>query len=119
MTFGDTFTSDVYSFATVNPQADKVSFLVFNDIHDRPESFPLLLQYNGKRRNDFVFLNGDMFNFQTDEDQIVNHLLQPFGELFASTPFFFSRVNHEAKGKFARHLPEYFNSEAPMGTHPD
>jgi len=113
MTFGDTFTSNVYSFETANPHAGDVSFLVFNDIHDRPESFPILMKYNEGRKNDFVFLNGDMFNFQTDENQLVDNLLRPFGQLFTSTPFFFSRGNHEARGKFARHLTGYFNSDMP------
>lgn len=113
VTFGDTYTSDLHSFKTASTKADKISFLVFNDIHDRPESFPLLMQYNKGKNHDFVFLNGDMFNFQTDEDQIVTHLLQPFGNLFASTPFFFSRGNHETRGKFARHIPDYFNSDNP------
>ncbi|WP_448698689.1 metallophosphoesterase [Mucilaginibacter sp. AW1-3] len=113
ITFGDTFTSEVFSFNTADPKAGKVSFLVFNDIHDRPESFSLLMKYNGDRKNDFVFLNGDMFNFQVDEDQLVDHLLKPFGTLFNTVPFFFSRGNHEVRGKFARNLPQYFNSEKP------
>lgn len=113
VTYGDSYISEVFAFETVNHHAEQVSFLIFNDIHDRPESFPLLMQYQGADKKDFVFLNGDMFNFQTDEDQLVSHLLQPFAGLFATVPFFFSRGNHETRGKFARHLPEYFNSEEP------
>jgi UDP-2,3-diacylglucosamine pyrophosphatase LpxH len=111
--YGDTFTSDTFVFTTANPKAEQTSFLIFNDIHDRPESFPLLMQYNQGQKNDFVFLNGDMFNFQIDEDQLVTNLLQPFKGLFATVPFFLSRGNHETRGKFARHLPEYFNSAEP------
>lgn len=113
MTYGETAISEVYSFETPSPDAGNVSFLVFNDIHDRPESFPLLMNFSGKEKRDFVFLNGDMFNYQEDERQIVNHLLTPFSALFTTVPFFFSRGNHEARGKFARHLPEYFNSDEP------
>ena len=109
MIFGEMYTSPVYSFTTASLKADKVSFLVFNDIHDRPDSFQHLLKFNEGKKHDFVFLNGDMFDWQTDEDQLVNHLLQPFGDMFASTPFFFSRGNHETRGKFARHIPDYFN----------
>lgn len=111
--YGDTFLSDVYTFETLDHQAEKISFLIFNDIHDRPESFPLLMQYQGNDKKDFVFLNGDMFNYQDDENQLVTNLLKPFGDLFATVPFFFSRGNHETRGKFARHLPEYFNSDEP------
>ncbi len=109
MTFGDTYTSPVHTFKTATTKADKFSFLVFNDIHDRPASFTHLLKFNEDKKHDFVFLNGDMFDYQTDEDQLVNHLLQPFGDMFATTPFFFSRGNHETRGKFARNIPDYFN----------
>lgn len=113
VTYGDTYLSDAYSFETPDPHGEGVSFLIFNDIHDRPESFPLLLKYQGGDKKDFVFLNGDMFDFQTGEDQLVDHLLTPFAGLSAGIPFFFSRGNHEMRGKFARHLPEYFNSDSP------
>ncbi|HEY4207438.1 MAG TPA: FN3 domain-containing metallophosphoesterase family protein [Puia sp.] len=114
VTYGDEYRGEPYTFSTPAVGADRVSFLVFNDIHDRPESFPHLMQYAGQAQRDFVFLNGDMFNFQTDEDQLVEHLLSPLGSTPAQTPFFFSRGNHEVRGKFARHLSDYFNSEEPQ-----
>jgi len=113
ITYGDTFISETASFETPDPHGEGVSFLIFNDIHDRPASFPLLMQHQGDDKKDFVFLNGDMFDYQTGEDQLVDHLLSPFAGLFAETPFFFSRGNHETRGNFARRLPEYFNSETP------
>ncbi|HVW62790.1 MAG TPA: FN3 domain-containing metallophosphoesterase family protein [Puia sp.] len=113
VTYGNMFEGETHTFSTSDVEAGQVSFLVFNDIHDRPESFPLLMQYKGEEERDFVFLNGDMFNFQTDEDQLVEHLLRPLGGMPARTPFFFSRGNHEVRGKFARHLPDYFNSGDP------
>lgn len=112
ITYGDTFASDIYTFETPDYNKDAISFLVFNDIHDRPQSFPHLMQFNGNDQHDFVFLNGDMFDYQTDEDQIVNHLLQPLSGLFSTTtPFYYSRGNHETRGKFARQLPDYFNNK--------
>jgi len=50
------------------------------------------------------------WGWNDDEDQLVNHLLQPLSGLSAGTPFIFSRGNHETRGKFARRLPDYFNS---------
>jgi acid phosphatase type 7 len=114
VTYGDTFVSDHYTFETPDPKASGVSFLVFNDIHDRPKSFAHLMPFGGDDKKDFVFLNGDMFDYQTDEDQLVNHLLHPLSQLFSTTtPFHFSRGNHETRGKFARHLPAYFNNREP------
>lgn len=111
--FGETYVSGVHTFSTFSKTGDSASFLVFNDIHDRPESFPVLLNYKGDEKRDFVFLNGDIFNFQSDENQLVDHLLKPMSVLSASTPFFLSRGNHETRGVFARNLPEYFNGTEP------
>ncbi|HEU4633132.1 MAG TPA: fibronectin type III domain-containing protein, partial [Flavisolibacter sp.] len=77
LTYGETINSDTYTFTTPALKTDKASWLVFNDIHDRPESFAHLLKWNGEEPYDFVFLNGDMFDYQTDEEQIINHLLKP------------------------------------------
>lgn len=110
LTYGDTYVSDPYTFNTPDPKAAATEFIVLNDIHDRPESFHHLMKYQGATEKDFVFLNGDMFDYQTDEEQLVNHLLQPASELFArQTPFIFSRGNHETRGKFARQLAGYFD----------
>jgi acid phosphatase type 7 len=109
--YGETIYSDVYTFTTLSPNQTEVSWLVLNDIHDRPESFPLLMKANGNDPYDFVFLNGDMFNFQTDEEQIIEHLLKPCTEIFATQkPMLFQRGNHEMRGKFAHGLKNYFSS---------
>lgn len=114
ITYGETHQSNVYSFATPREQKqiDSTEFLVLNDIHDRPESFARLMQYGGEGKKDFVFLNGDMFNSLKDEEQVVDHLLQPLAGLFASeVPFIFSRGNHEARGAFARQMTGYFDGK--------
>lgn len=106
--YGETYHTDNYTFQTRNPQADSMSCVVFNDIHDRPNSFKDLLQWN-KKPFDFAFLNGDMFDYQTDEQQLIDHLIEPCTALFASeTPFILSRGNHETRGKYARQIKDYF-----------
>jgi predicted MPP superfamily phosphohydrolase len=110
--FAETVYSDVYLFTTPseNEHIASIEFLVFNDIHDRPESFATLMQYQGAGKKDFVFLNGDMFNSQENEDQIIKHLIDPLTSLFAtSTPFLFGRGNHETHGGYARQLGDYFD----------
>lgn len=110
VTYGPTLVGEPFAFQTPSLQAKRVSFLVFNDIHDRPLSFAHLMPFGGQDKKDFVFLNGDMFDYQTDEDQLVNHLLHPLSQLFSNTtPFILSRGNHETRGKYARHLGAYFN----------
>lgn len=111
LVYGNTIHSDVYTLATVNPLAAELNWLVLNDIHDRPNSFNELVQLNGTDPYDFVFLNGDMFDHQTDEQQIIDHLLTPCTKTFATQkPFLFVRGNHETRGKYARQLKDYFTN---------
>ncbi|MEA9411977.1 FN3 domain-containing metallophosphoesterase family protein [Flavobacterium sp. PL02] len=108
ITFGDIINSETYYFKTLNPKAKEVSWLVLNDIHDRPKSFGELIQLNQNKPYDFVFLNGDMFDYQTDENQIINHLLNPCSLFSTEKPFMLVRGNHETRGKYSRNLLDYY-----------
>jgi len=109
LTYGETVTSKVEEFVNTDVKKDEVSFLMMNDIHDRPESIPLLLNLVADKKQDFVFFNGDIFDYQTGEKQIIEHMLQPCVESFAKhIPFIYVRGNHETRGKFAREFPQYF-----------
>jgi predicted phosphodiesterase len=108
ITFGDIINSETYHFKTLDPKKKEVSWLVLNDIHDRPESFGELIQLNKNKPYDFVFLNGDMFDYQTDENQIINHLLHPCSVFSTVKPFMFVRGNHETRGKYSRNLLDYY-----------
>lgn len=111
LSYGTTIHSSINNFRTANPKSDSVSWLVMNDIHDRPQSISHLMKLNGSDDYDFVFFNGDMFDYQTDEQQIIDHMLMPCAETFASNkPFMFVRGNHETRGRFARELGEYFSN---------
>lgn len=110
VTYGNTVESKTFRFRTMPANADRVSWLVLNDIHDRPYSFGELLPLN-KDHYDFVFLNGDMFDYQTGEQQLIDHLIKPCTDAFASEkPFIFIRGNHEVRGKFAREIKPYFSN---------
>lgn len=111
MSWGDRQDSEWFYFTTPDPKAEKVSWIVLNDIHDRPASFSHLLSLVNEFSQDMVFLNGDMFDFETDQQQIIDHLLNPLGELFSTTtPFLFTRGNHETRGVFARQHGLYFEN---------
>lgn len=108
--FGETIYSKTYSFKTIADDIDEVNFLVLNDLHDTPSSFPHLLKLNGNDPYDLVFLNGDMFNYQKGEEQIINHLITPCTNGFAiQKPMLFVRGNHELRGPFAHQLKDYFS----------
>jgi acid phosphatase type 7 len=109
--YGETIYSDIYQFTTSHKSPAEVSWLVMNDIHDRPYSIPHLMKLNGEDPYDFVFFNGDMFDYQTDEQQLIDHMIKPCTDAFASqVPFYFVRGNHETRGKFARELGDYFSN---------
>ncbi|HTG55854.1 MAG TPA: metallophosphoesterase family protein [Niabella sp.] len=111
LVYGATITSDTKTFTTVEPKAKEISWLIMNDIHDRPQSIPHLMQLNGNDAYDYVFFNGDIFDYQTDEQQIIDHMLTPCLENFAGhKPFLFVRGNHETRGKYSRELADYFTS---------
>ena len=116
LAYGETINSDTFSFTTYNPAAKQTQWLVLNDIHDRPASFNDLIKLNGNDPYDYVFLNGDMFDYQTNEQQIIDHLLTPCTGCFATQkPMLFVRGNHETRGKYARQLKNYF--AAPHGAY--
>lgn len=104
----DTTQSIAYSFSTPHRDSDELSCVVLNDIHDRPDSFKDLISLQ-KKPYEFVFLNGDIFDFQTDEQQLIDHLIHPVTALFAAEkPFVMVRGNHETRGKYARAFKDYF-----------
>jgi predicted phosphodiesterase len=111
LTYGQTIQSELYSFTTPLESPTEMTCLILNDIHDRPASIPHLLDMNEQHPCDFVFLNGDMFDYQSDEQQIIDHLIHPCTQSFASqTPFLYVRGNHETRGKYRSELHHYFHN---------
>ena len=111
--FGATITSAMFGFKTPAVNEEEFKMVIFNDIHDRPQIIPQLLYrhgYTGNTRDyDFVVFNGDCFDWVTDEKQMVDHLLKPSVDIFASEfPFILTQGNHECRGSFSRHIPKYF-----------
>lgn len=111
LTYGAVFNTDVQSFINTDTNKTEVNFVMLNDIHDRPQSIPALLDLDKGTKHDFVFFNGDIFDYQTNEPQIIDHFLQPCTNAFAKNiPFVYVRGNHETRGKYCRELPQYFAS---------
>ncbi|HEY1008882.1 MAG TPA: FN3 domain-containing metallophosphoesterase family protein [Daejeonella sp.] len=114
--YGEIINTETFSFTTPKENPTNASWLVLNDIHDRPESISHLMKLNGADDYDYVFFNGDIFDYQTDEKQIIDHFLTPSTEAFATVkPFLFVRGNHETRGKFARDLKNYIGVRGEKG----
>ncbi len=107
--FGEQIESEVFTFKTPEINAKDVSLIIFNDIHNTPKSFAELLKLNNSEHFDFAFYNGDMLNYLASEEKIVDCLIKPSAETFASqTPFLYLRGNHETRGSLARTFKDYF-----------
>lgn len=106
--YGEMRKTPQYSFTTPGVKSDTMACVIMNDIHDRPHTFGELMALN-KEPYDFVVFNGDTFDYQSDEQQLINHLFLPVTGLFASEkPMLMIRGNHETRGKYARSFKSYF-----------
>ena len=111
--FGETIASALFGFKTPAENEEEFKTVIFNDIHDRPQIIPQLLYrhgYTGNNRDyDFVVFNGDCFDWVTEEIQMVNHLIKPATDIFASEiPFILTQGNHECRGSLSRQIPDYY-----------
>src|SRR5690606_18449418 len=106
--FGTPQESAVHPVSTTFTRAEEISFVVFNDLHEQPESFGLLRALQPDVNPDFMVLNGDMVSSLRSEDQFVEHVLAPLTSIGASsTPVLYARGNHETWGMHARKITDY------------
>ncbi len=106
--FGSTVVSDIFTFKTLNPIQESMSFYVVNDIHEDAARLDAQIQAVPWDNIDMVFLNGDTISHFEDEKQIFEGFLDTCVNKFAKNiPFILVRGNHETRGVLARHLPDY------------
>ncbi|WP_165068143.1 metallophosphoesterase family protein [Paludisphaera rhizosphaerae] len=105
--YGEPTTSKEVRIPPIRHADGSASFLVFNDVHDRIQFYPLLTPLPGPGV-DFMVFNGDVLTDPMTEQQVVESLLLPMA-WFASKgiPCYFLRGNHETRGAMARRLHEY------------
>ncbi len=109
VTFGEPVTEQERHFPARGRADGSVSFLVFNDIHNRVQLYPLLTAKAGKPI-DFTVFNGDVLQDPQSEKELRDYLLEPMAWFASqSIPCFFLRGNHETRGAFARPMKEYLN----------
>lgn len=116
VTYGATSELGPFPFKTLSGKETEVKFLVFNDLHDHPETITDLAgKINPQKDYDFVVFNGDAFDYIEDEARIVKDLLKPANQVFSTeTPFLMVQGNHEVRGKFARDMFNYFDYPAGL-----
>ena len=117
LTYGGTADSGVYKkepyrFKTFPTTRGSLTFVVYNDIHERAADLKEMSRNIDFDKVDFVVLNGDMQHSVESQDQICRSFLDTCVSMFASRiPVFMVRGNHETRGKFADSYMRYFPME--------
>ncbi len=107
--FGPEEQSETIAFRTLPARDQKVTAIIFNDLHNKQATFQPLRQAVGNTRFDFSLFNGDCLADPASKEQVVSNLVAfTEGVQAGSRPAFFVRGNHENRGAFARDLPRFF-----------
>src|SRR5581483_6021145 len=93
-------------FRTLPAAGQKITAVIFNDIHAREATFTALHQIVADIPYDFSVCNGDCFDNPVDRVS-TQHILALFNrDLNASSrPVLYIRGNHDDRGAFARDFP--------------
>ena len=109
LAWSDVWKKKPYEFRTYPAKPREITFLVLNDIHERPQFMKELCKNVDLKKLDFVLLNGDMSNRIRSQKHIMDACLDTCVSMFATdVPLFFNRGNHELRGEFADYLNRYF-----------
>ena len=109
LAWSDVWKKKPYEFKTYPAKPREITFLVLNDIHERPQFMKDLCKNVDLKKLDFVLLNGDMSNRIRSQKHIMDAYLDTCVSMFATdVPLFFNRGNHELRGEFADYLNRYF-----------
>ena len=109
LAWSDVWKKKPYEFKTYPVKPREITFLVLNDIHERPQFMKELCKNVDLKKLDFILLNGDMSNRIRSQKHIMDAYLDTCVSMFATdVPLFFNRGNHELRGEFADYLNRYF-----------
>ena len=92
---------------TLDPKAKSCHFTMLNDIHANDDKYKALVKGLGADDMDFFVLVGDIMSYINDVDAMVEHVYGPAPELVANVPTFYTRGNHETRGKYAYLFQKY------------
>jgi predicted phosphodiesterase len=116
---GEAVLGPVYRWTPRDEKAERASFAVINDTHERAETLAALTRQLAERPADLTIWNGDVFNDVRDEEQIVAQVLRPAGAAYAAErPVLFTSGNHDVRGVAARELSKAispWSDEEPLG----
>lgn len=92
---------------TLDRKADACRFVMINDMHANDDKYRTLVGGLGPDDMDFFLLVGDIMSYINNADDMVEHVYCPVPELVANVPTFYTRGNHETRGKQAYLFQKY------------
>ena len=92
-------------FRTLDRNASRCRFVMFNDIHGNADRYKALTQ--GVDSLDFLIMNGDMVSHITDIDAVLSTVFGTVPQLVADVPSVWVRGNHETRGRDAAAMKLY------------
>lgn len=92
---------------TLDPKAETCRFSMLNDMHADGDKFRTLVAGRDADDMDFVLLVGDMMSYINDIDDLARNVYGQVPELVANVPTFYTRGNHETRGKQAYLFQKY------------
>jgi endonuclease/exonuclease/phosphatase family metal-dependent hydrolase/Icc-related predicted phosphoesterase len=103
--FGETATTPITSFTTLNNKKTDFTAIIFNDLHNSFSLFDKLLQQVKNMPYDIVFFNGDCLADLQNENATVNTISHYSRGIGADKiPSIYLRGNHETRGAYSPFL---------------
>lgn len=109
-TFGNTAVSPFYTFTAPEEDGDSFTAIIFNDLHQRKETFDALYGHIEDVDYDFVVFNGDCIDDPKNHDQVtsfIGMLNEALGG--ESSPMIFLRGNHEIRDAYSIGLRKHLD----------
>lgn len=98
-----------FTFTTFPSNSQDISFVFYNDVHERDSIMRSISKNVDFTKHDFVVFNGDMSNYMNTEDRMYKGYIDVAVELFAkNTPIMYTRGNHETRGPLSHEVINYF-----------
>ncbi|HEX3000041.1 MAG TPA: metallophosphoesterase family protein, partial [Armatimonadota bacterium] len=101
---GETLSSDIRSFVTLNPRAKSTRAVFFNDLHSNLDAFKAVAGQCGNLDYSLAFFNGDCWQDPTKRETVLKVLSGYVEGIKPSTPLLFAHGNHEWRGPLSNQM---------------